>query len=98
MFNIFYKYLLNKGIDKSHIIDIALDDRTNKELRNPDNMLNYIKEKIIDDNLYYIIIDEVQLMNEFEDVLNSLLHIKNADVYVTGSNSKFLSSDVITDK
>lgn len=97
LFNLFYKYLLNNGIDKSHIIDIALDDRTNKELRNPDNMLQYIKEKIIDEEQYYILIDEVQLMDEFEDVLNSLMHIKNADVYVTGSNSKFLSTDVITE-
>ncbi len=97
LFNIFYRYLLDKGIDKSHIIDVALDDRTNKELRNPDNMLKYVKEKIIDENQYYILIDEVQLMSEFEDVLNSLMHIKNADVYVTGSNSKFLSTDVITE-
>lgn len=97
LFNLFYKYLLNKGIEKSHIIDIALDDRLNKELRNPDNMLNYIRKKIIDDDLYYILIDEVQLMDEFEDVLNSLMHIRNADVYVTGSNSKFLSTDVVTE-
>lgn len=97
LFNLFYKYLLNKGIEKSHIIDIALDDRLNKELRNPDNMLNYIRKKIIDDDLYYILIDEVQLMDEFEVVLNSLMHIRNADVYVTGSNSKFLSTDVVTE-
>lgn len=97
LFNLFYKYLLNKGIEKSHIIDIALDDRLNKELRNPDNMLNYIRKKIIDDDFYYILIDEVQLMDEFEDVLNSLMHIRNADVYVTGSNSKFLSTDVVTE-
>lgn len=97
LFNLFYKYLLNKGIEKSHIIDIALDDRLNKELRNPDNMLNYIRKKIIDDDLYYILIDEVQLMDEFEDVLNSLMHIRNADIYVTGSNSKFLSTDVVTE-
>lgn len=97
LFNIFYKYLLNKGIEKSHIIDIALDDRLNKELRNPDKMLDYIKEKIVDENLYYILIDEVQLMDEFTDVLNSLMHIRNADVYVTGSNSKFLSTDIVTE-
>lgn len=97
LFNIFHNYLINKGITKSHIIEIALDDRTNKELRNPDNMLKYIKSQITDDELYYIILDEVQLLEEFEDVLNSLLHIKNVDVYVTGSNSKFLSSDVITE-
>lgn len=97
LFNLFYKYLLNKGIEKSHIIDIALDDRRNKELRDPDNMLNYINEKITDEELYYILIDEVQLMDEFTDVLNSLMHIRNADVYVTGSNSKFLSTDVVTE-
>lgn len=97
LFNIYYNYLLNKGIDKFHIIDIALDDRTNKELRDPDNILKYIKEKIVDDNIYYILLDEVQYLNEFEDVLNSLMHIRNADIYVTGSNSKFLSSDVITE-
>lgn len=97
LFTLFYKYLLNNGVDKTHIIDIALDDRTNKELRNPDNMLKYIKESIKDDDEYYILIDEVQLMDEFEDVLNSLMHIRNADVYVTGSNSKFLSTDVVTE-
>jgi len=97
LFNLFYKYLLNKGVEKSHIIDIALDDRLNKELRDPDNMLNYIKKRIVDEDLYYILIDEVQLMDEFTDVLNSLMHIRNADVYVTGSNSKFLSTDVVTE-
>ena len=97
LFNIFYNYLLDKGIEKSHIIDIALDNRIYKDLRDPDKMLKFINSKIIDDKLYYILIDEVQLMNEFEDVLNSLLHIRNVDVYVTGSNSKFLSTDVITE-
>ena len=97
LFNIFYNYLISKGVDKSHIIEVALDDRANKELRNPDNMLKYIKDRITDDKLYYIILDEVQYMDEFEDVLNSLMHVRNADIYVTGSNSKFLSSDVITE-
>lgn len=97
LLHIFHEYLLGKGIDESHIIEIALDDRSNKELRDPDNMLKYVKEKIIDDKVYYIVLDEVQLLNDFEDVLNSFLHIRNADVYVTGSNSKFLSSDVITE-
>ena len=97
LFNLFYNYLINKGIEEEHIIRIALDDRMNKELRNPDNMLQYVNEKITDTDLYYILIDEVQLMDEFEDVLNSFLHIENVDVYVTGSNSKFLSSDIITE-
>lgn len=97
LFNLFHDYLLDKGIEKNHIIEIALDDRSNKELRNPDNMLKYVKEQITDKETYYIILDEVQLLDEFEDVLNSFLHIRNADIYVTGSNSKFLSSDLITE-
>lgn len=97
LFNLFHNYLIEKGIKEDHIIEIALDDRSNKELRDPDNMLKYVKERIADSGTYYIILDEVQLLGEFEDVLNSFLHIRNADVYVTGSNSKFLSSDVITE-
>lgn len=97
LFNLFHEHLLDEGVDESHIIEIALDDRTNVKLRNPDNMLEYVKGRITDNNTYYIILDEVQLLEEFEDVLNSFLHIRNADVYVTGSNSKFLSSDVITE-
>ena len=97
LFNLFHEHLLDEGVDESHIIEIALDDRMNIKLRDPDNMLEYVKSKITDKDMYYIILDEVQLLNEFEDVLNSFLHIRNADVYVTGSNSKFLSSDVITE-
>ena len=97
LFKLFHDYLLQKGVAEDHIIEVALDDRTNKELRNPDSMLNYLKGKILDTQTYYIILDEVQMMDEFEDVLNSLLHIQNVDVYVTGSNSKFLSSDVVTE-
>ena len=97
LFNLFHEHLLDEGVDESHIIEIALDDRTNIKLRNPDNMLEYVKGRITDKDMYYVILDEVQLLDEFEDVLNSFLHIRNADVYVTGSNSKFLSSDVITE-
>ena len=97
LFNLFHEHLLNEGVDEQHIIEIALDDRRNIELRNPDNMLKYVDGLIKDRQMYYIILDEVQLLDEFEDVLNSFLHIRNADVYVTGSNSKFLSSDVITE-
>lgn len=97
LFNLFHNYLTQKGVDEDHIIEIALDDRSNKDLRNPDNMLKYVKGRITDKQTYYIILDEIQMLNEFEDVLNSFLHIKNADVYVTGSNSRFLSSDVITE-
>ena len=81
---------------RQNIIEVALDDRSNKALRDPDTMLRFVKENIRDKEDYYIIPDEVQYMNEFEDVLNSLLHIRNANIYVTGSNSRFLSSDVIT--
>ena len=97
LFNLFHKHLLEKGVREDHIIEIALDDRSNKELRDPDKMLSHIKERIVDKDTYYIILDEVQLIDEFEDVLNSLMHIRNADVYVTGSNSKFLSSDLVTE-
>jgi len=97
LFNLFHNYLLDKGVKEDHIIEIALDDRSNKELRDPDNMLDYVKERILDRDTYYIILDEVQLLAEFEDVLNSFMHIRNADVYVIGSNSKFLSSDLVTE-
>lgn len=97
LFNLFHNYLIEKGVDEDHIIEVALDDRSYKDLRDPDNMLKYVKDKIKDKQTYYIILDEIQLLSEFEDVLNSFLHIRNADVYVTGSNSKFLSSDVITE-
>lgn len=97
LFNLFHNYLLEKGVREDHIIEIALDDRSNKELRDPDNMLKYVKERIVDKDTYYIILDEVQILAEFEDVLNSFMHIRNADVYVTGSNSKFLSSDLVTE-
>ena len=96
LFHLFHKHLLDSGVPENHIIEVALDDRSNKDLRDPDALLRFIKENIRDKEDYYIILDEVQYLNEFEDVLNSLLHIRNADVYVTGSNSKFLSSDVIT--
>ena len=91
---LFYHYLLDNGVAKDHIIRIDLEDRLNKELRNPDTMLHYVHDRIKDSQPYYIIIDEVQLMDEFVDVLNSFRHIDNADTYVTGSNSHFLSSDI----
>lgn len=93
----FYHYLLNDGIADDHIIRIDLEDRMNKELRNPDAMLHYVYDRIKDNELYYIIIDEVQLMDEFVDVLNSFRHIDNADTYVTGRNSHFLSTDIPTE-
>ena len=97
LFNLFHNHLIETGISEDHIIEIALDDRLNKNLRDPDVILQHIHERIVDDKLYYIILDEVQMIDEFTDVLNSLLHIRNADVYVTGSNSKFLSKDVVTE-
>ncbi len=97
LFKLFHDYLNSQGIADDHIIQIALDDRTNKELHDPDNLLKYIKEQITDKDLYYIILDEIQMVDEFTDVLNSLLHISNADVYVTGSNSHFLSTDIVTE-
>ena len=97
LFNIFKNYLLDHGVAASHIITIELDQRKNKKYRDPDTILDYIEFLIEDDEQYYIMIDEVQMLQEFEEVLNSLLHIRNADIYVTGSNSKFLSKDVITE-
>lgn len=97
LFNLYYDYLINNGIDKNHIITYALDDRRNRGLRNPDNLLKAIEEGIKDNEMYYILLDEIQMVDEFEDVLNSLLHMKNTDTYVTGSNSKFLSKDLITE-
>ena len=94
---LFHKYLINEGVGESHIIEIALEDRSNKELRDPDNMLHYVRSRITDSEPHYIIIDEVQKLGEFVDVLNSFLHISNVDVYVTGSNSHFLSSDIATE-
>ena len=97
LFNIFKNYLLEEGVPASHIIAIELDQRKNKKYRDPDTILDYIESLIEDDDQYYIMLDEVQMLQEFEEVLNSLLHIRNADIYVTGSNSKFLSKDVITE-
>ena len=97
LFNIFKSYLLKQKVPASHIIMIELDQRKNKKYRDPDVILDYIESLIEEDGQYYIMLDEVQMLQEFEEVLNSLLHIRNADVYVTGSNSKFLSKDVITE-
>ena len=97
LFRLFHEWLNANGIDDNHIIEVALDDRSNKELRDPDALLAYVKSRITDKRLHYILLDEIQIVPEFTDVLNSLLHIRNADVYVTGSNSHFLSTDVVTE-
>lgn len=97
VFHIFKNYLLKSGVSEDHIISIELDQRKNRELRDPDKILDYIDSQIVDDEEHYVLLDEVQMLEEFEEVLNSLLHISNVDVYVTGSNSKFLSKDIITE-
>ena len=97
LFNLFTDALKAKGVDEENIVQINLEDRRNKSLRDPDKLLAYIDSRLKDNKMYYILLDEVQLVNEFEDVLNSYLQVKNADVYVTGSNARFLSKDVITE-
>ena len=97
LFNLFSEALMDEGVKKDHIIKINLEDRRLKNLRDPDELLHYIDAQIVDQDMYYILLDEVQLVNEFEDVLNSYLHVPNADVFVTGSNAKFFSKDVITE-
>ena len=97
IFHIFLNYLLEQGVSESHIIRIELDQRKHRQYRDPDAILEYIESCIQDNEMYYVLLDEVQLLNEFEEVLNSLLHIDNVDVYVTGSNSRFLSKDIITE-
>lgn len=94
---LFYNHLLQEGIEEGHIIKIALDDSDNEDLLVPKNLSKFVKEKIIDKDIYYVILDEIQLVENFEGVLNGLLRIPNIDVYVTGSNSKFLSTDIITE-
>lgn len=97
LFTLFKEHLLSDGIDENHIIEIAFDAFENKKYRDPDVLYPYLKEQIKDDAMYYVLLDEVQLLGEFESILNSLIRIKNVDVYVTGSNARFLSKDVITE-
>lgn len=97
LFTLFHQHLLETGADEDHIIEIALDGISNEELREPFKMLAYVKERVKDKGQYYLIIDEVQLLDRFVDVLNSFMHMSNVDVYVTGSNSRFLSKDVATE-
>ena len=93
---IFYNYLIESGVKDDHIIKLALDREENKKYHNSKLLNEYIFSKIIDSDMYYVLIDEIQLTEGFEFVLNGLLYEKNIDVYVTGSNSRFLSSDIIT--
>lgn len=97
LFELFKQSLLESGVNEEHIIQVDLENRRSKRLRNPDVLLDYIDSCMTDNKMYYILLDEIQLVSEFEDVLNSYLKVKNADVYVTGSNSRMLSSDVITE-
>lgn len=97
LMTIFRNYLLSEGVAEDHIITVDLENRRNKSLRDPDTLLEYIDSRMTDKSMYYILLDEIQLVDEFEDVLNSYLSVANADVYVTGSNSRFLSKDVITE-
>ena len=94
---IFKEYLINNGVEESHIIKLDLEERKNKKYLNPDILDEYIRSLIVDNQMYYVILDEIQKVDDFESVLNGFLHIDNIDVYVTGSNSKFLSSDIITE-
>ena len=97
LFTLFKEHLLSKGVNEDHIIEIAFDAFENKKFRDPDVLYPYLKEQIKDDAMYYVLLDEVQLLDEFESVLNSLIRMKNVDVYVTGSNARFLSKDVMTE-
>lgn len=97
LFEIFTSYLESNGIAPDHIIKVDLEDYKNRAMRNPDNLYAYVESRITDGDLYYILLDEVQMLDQFEDVLNGFLRIRNADVYVTGSNAKFLSKDIITE-
>lgn len=97
LFRLFVEWLQSQGIDDAHIIKVNLEDRLNKQLRDPDVLLNHIYSHILDDDHFYVLLDEVQMVPEFEDVLNSFLDKENVDVFVTGSNAKFLSKDVITE-
>lgn len=96
LFTLFDEWLKANGVDESHIIKIDLENRRNKSLRDPDALLDFIDARMVDGDMYYIVIDEIQMVDEFEDVLNSYLKIKNADLYVTGSNARFLSKDIAT--
>ena len=97
LFNLFKEYLVNEGVNENHIIEIAFDSFENRKYRDPEVIFPYLMEKIADKEMYYVLLDEVQMLDDFESVLNSLGRKKNVDVYVTGSNAKFLSKDIITE-
>lgn len=97
LFKIFYQYLRNNAVPEENIIMMELDRWKNREYRNPEALLEYIDSRMEKEGQYYILLDEVQMLENFEEVLNSLLHLPNADIYVTGSNSRFLSKDILTE-
>lgn len=97
LFELFNNHLVSNGIGEDHIIKIDLEDRRNSSLCDPDKLIEHIDSRMTDDDMYYILLDEVQKVKDFVDVLNSYLKVKNADVYATGSNSRFLSKDVVTE-
>lgn len=97
LFKLFRERLLSEGVDESHIVGIAFDTFENRRFRDPEVLYPYLKERIRDGGMYYVLLDEVQLLGEFEAVLNGLIRMENVDVYVTGSNARFLSKDVITE-
>ncbi|SEP84009.1 hypothetical protein SAMN02910289_00644 [Lachnospiraceae bacterium RM5] len=97
LFNLFKEYLVNEGVNENHIIEIAFDSFENRKYRDPEVLFPDLMEKIADKEMYYVLLDEVQMLDDFESVLNSLGRKKNVDVYVTGSNAKFLSKDIITE-
>lgn len=97
LFEIFTSYLKENGVKEDHIISINLEDFKNKAMRQPENLYAYVESLMIDDDMYYILLDEIQMLGEFEDVLNGFLKMPNTDIYVTGSNAKFLSKDIVTE-
>lgn len=97
LFEIFTSFLKEDGVKEDHIISVDLEDYRNKAMRNPENLYAYVESRITDNEMYYILLDEIQMLDEFEDVLNGFLRKPNVDIYVTGSNAKFLSKDIITE-
>ena len=97
LFNLFHRHLIEEGIKEDHIIALALDDFMNQQYQSPEALYRYVMERVKDNEMYYVLLDEIQLVSSFESVLNGFLHRGNLDVYVTGSNSRFLSTDIITE-
>lgn len=97
IFNLFRQSLLDRDVPQDHIIAIALDGIENEQLREPHALYKYIKSLLVDEEQYYVLLDEIQFVDRFHEVLNSLLRMENVDIYVTGSNSRFLSSDILTE-